>query len=165
QECVEGIRSGAGVSDRAARVATIESKTIDGCVAHEIPTHAECMLALDPGERIAKGDEVLRQRAKGIAAAVVEGRKCIAEINGHVTEGGKFAWADGRTVCGSVRSIEADAAEEAFQGGVAVEQQLLAIETTTNFIDETGGEGVGVRKGNGMVTPLTLRETQTGIFG
>src|SRR5262249_4511304 len=59
QEGRKGIRAGACVSDRAAGIAAVERETVDGGVTDQVTTHAERVLAFDPGERVAEGHEIL----------------------------------------------------------------------------------------------------------
>src|SRR5437763_13397875 len=82
-----------------------------------------------------------------------------------MTKGRKFTGTDRCAIGRNVGGIEADTAEETFQSGVAMKEEFLAIEAASNLVDKTGREGVGIRQRNRMIAPITLCETQAGIFG
>ncbi len=85
-----------------------------------------------------KGDEILVEGAIGVAAAVGESREGVAEVDCGMAVGREREWAGGGAVGVDVGLAETDGGEKAVERGVAVLEEILAIEAATDFVDEIG---------------------------
>ncbi len=80
-------------------------------------------------------------------------------------EGTERKLTDDRTISGDISRVKTDAGKETFQRGVAVFQQILLVESTARFVDESRLKDTRVRKLHGLVLTIVLRQTKSRIRG
>ena len=93
------------------------------------------MFAHNPGQRIAERNQVLVQRAEGVAPAICKSRESIAKADRRVTKRGKREWTHDCSVRIDITLVETNAGEKSLQGRIAMSQKTLPVEPTTRLVD------------------------------
>src|SRR5262249_18823877 len=111
----------------SARISAIQGKAVLSRVIDHVSAHPECMLPVNPGQRVTVGNEMLIQRAKRVSSAIGERSERVAKAYCWMSKRGKRKGACYSAVSVYIALVKSNTGEESLQRSVAVLQQVLAI--------------------------------------